>query len=444
MSRPSTVCGGRSRPARGASARSRAVARGRVMDADDARAYFGDEDARARDVAEAREARDVVADYARRADAGDGFLVASARRAARGERRDVGTSRIEDVVERCARVASRAREEAREREARARDADGGRAPEDDETTSARAIEACASVRARAMDLDARVERAVRACEETVRMGATETMRVRAYDVALAAARFRLRAAMAARETVRALDAGDLERACALLSGVRATLDEWRRGEGVRDATRDLCEFVAGDAARRIETEAKRETTNAWFTNARAIQVDVAVALREGQSRDEVMQMIARRLCADGVRKSAALCARLDVNFADWFKRVRREQFVKDVAPKIVGASRDATATTRELDNALGYFACQLHAVETFPDVVSRDDVEREWIDACQTLRGNVLSADAGEMATVIERTRAACAVAEGVFDFSVEPLANAVDALEIISRPKEQNQMNSE
>jgi len=35
-------------------------------------------------------------------------------------------------------------------------------------------------------------------------------------------------------------------------------------------------------------------------------------------------------------------------------------------------------------------------------------------------------------------------VAEGVFDFSVEPLANAVDALEIISRPKEQNQMNSE
>lgn len=415
------------------------------MDADDARAYFGDEDARARDAVEAREARDVVADYARGADDGDGCLVASARRAARGARRDVGTSRVEDVVERCARVAARAREEAREREARARDADGGRAPEDDETTSARAIEACASVRARAMDVDARVERAVRACEETVRMGATETMRARAYDVATAAARFRLRAATAARETVRALDAGDLERACALLSGVRATLGEWRRGEGVRDAMRDLCEVVARDAARRIETEAKRETTNAWFTNARAIQVDVAVALREGQSRDVVMQMIARRLRADRVRASAALCARLDVDFADWFKRVRREQFVKDVAPKIVGASsRDATATARELDNALGYFACQLHAVETFPDVVSRDDVEREWIDACQTLRGNVLSADAGEMATVIERTRAACAVAEGVFDFSVEPLANAVDALEIISRPKQQNQMNSE
>ena len=137
-----------------------------------------------------------------------------------------------------------------------------------------------------------------------------------------------------------------------------------------------------------------------------------------------------------MRRSAALCARLGVDFADWFKRVRREQFVKDVAPKVVGASRAATATARELDHALGYFACQLHAVETFPDVVSSDDVEREWMNACQTLRGNVLSVDAREMGTVIERTRATCAVVEGVFGFPVEPLANAVDALELISRPK--------
>jgi len=290
------------------------------------------------------------------------------------------------------------------------------------------------------DVEARVERAVRECEETVRMGATETMRARAYDVATAAARFRLKAATVARETVRALDAGDLERACALVSGARATLDEWRRGEGARDAARDVCESVALDAARRIETEAKRETTNAWFTDARAIQEDVAVALREGKSRDAVMEMIARRLRADGVRRSAALCARLGVDFADWFKRVRREQFVKDVAPKVVGASRAATATARELDHALGYFACQLHAVETFPDVVSSDDVEREWMNACQTLRGNVLSVDAREMGTVIERTRATCAVVEGVFGFPVEPLANAVDALELISRPKQSDE----
>ena len=55
------------------------------------------------------------------------------------------------------------------------------------------------------------------------MGATETMRARAYDVATAAARFRLKAATLARETVRALDAGDLERACVLVSGARAAL-----------------------------------------------------------------------------------------------------------------------------------------------------------------------------------------------------------------------------
>ena len=107
---------------------------------------------------------------------------------------------------------------------------------------------------------------------------------------------------------------------------------------------------------------------------------------------------------------------------------------------VYGASRAATATARELDHALGYFACQLHAVETFPDVVSSDDVEREWMNACQTLRGNVLSVDAREMGTVIERTRATCAVVEGVFGFPVEPLANAVDALELISRPKQSDE----
>ncbi len=75
-------------------------------------------------------------------------------------------------------AAARAREEARERETRARDADGGGRADDDETTSARAIEACAEVRAVGRDVEARVERAVRECEETVRMGATETMRAR--------------------------------------------------------------------------------------------------------------------------------------------------------------------------------------------------------------------------------------------------------------------------
>ncbi len=58
----------------------------------------------------------------------------------------------------------------------------------------------------------------------------------------------MKAATVARETVRALDAGDLERARALVSGARTTLDEWRRGEGARDATRDVCESVALDAA----------------------------------------------------------------------------------------------------------------------------------------------------------------------------------------------------
>ena len=79
-----------------------------------------------------------------------------------------GESRVEAVVERCARGGA-AREEARERETRARDADGGGRAEDDETTSARAIEACAEVRAVGRDVEARVERAVRECEETVRM-----------------------------------------------------------------------------------------------------------------------------------------------------------------------------------------------------------------------------------------------------------------------------------
>ncbi len=418
---------------------SRAPARD--MDAEDARGYFGDEVAGATLDGDARDVAETFADFdADFDDDGDDRVVARARRAVRGVDERAGESRVEAVVERCARAAARAREEARERESRARDADGGGRADDDETTSARAIEACAEVRAVGRDVEARVERAVRECEETVRMGATETMRARAYDVATAAARFRLKAATVARETVRALDAGDLERACVLVSGARATFDEWRRGEGARDATRDVCESVALDAARRIETEAKRETTNAWFTDARAIQEDVAVALREGKSRDAVMEMIARRLHADGVRRSAALCARLGVDFADWFKRVRREQFVKDVAPKVVGASRAATATARELDHALGYFACQLHAVETFPDVVSSDDVEREWMNACQTLRGNVLSVDAREMGTVIERTRATCAVVEGVFGFPVEPLANAVDALELISRPKQSDE----
>ena len=154
-------------------------ARARDMDAEDARGYFGDEAAGAALDGDAREAREAAETLADCDDDGDDRVVARARRAVRGVDRGAGESRVEAVVERCARAAARAREEARERETRARDADGGGRADDDETTSARAIEACAEVRAVGRDVEARVERAVRECEETVRMGATETMRARA-------------------------------------------------------------------------------------------------------------------------------------------------------------------------------------------------------------------------------------------------------------------------
>ena len=337
------------------------------------------------------------------------------------------------------------------REARAARAMAPRSSGEARRDAATASEALANARRKSRAMAREIEDGLRMREKFTNEATMETMRARAYEVGVEAAKFRLELSRAAKSLRDARRAGEHETVCASLREMRRQLEVWRKHDGERssaDAVRTLVEATMADAEASVEAEIKRAITS-WCAAARVVARDVARDLIAGSDFDAVMMKYRDALDPSSCARARVLCVRLlgddETAFATCLRDVRRAQLSVDVASKSSAnellksghSKRAPNATTDEMELTLGHFAIQIFAVGAFPGALSRTEVETEWKELAATLRNNILSSDRNEIASVVERTRTICKVIRTALEFPVENLIDAASALETIARPRE-------